>query len=143
MKRILLAVIVFAIVSQTIFASGEVIVKPNLSGVKVFLRGSELKQNAKVKLEKGINEVVLTGIAQNIDRNSINVSGKGDGVIISVVQRFDYMRSPDKHPDVKTLEDSLELLNKLFAMKQNDSDVLKYELDLILPKPHPWQLVLR
>lgn len=132
MKKILVAVIAFAIVSQTIFAYGEVIVKPNLSGVKVFLRGAELKQNAKVKLEKGINEVVLTGIAQNIDRNSINVSGKGDGVIISVVQRFDYLRSPDKHPEVKALEDSLELLNKLFAMKQNDSDVLKYELDLIL-----------
>ncbi|MDP2037956.1 MAG: DUF4139 domain-containing protein [Ignavibacteria bacterium] len=132
MKRILLAVIVLVIVSQTILASGEVIVKPNLSGVKVFLRGAELKQSAKVKLEKGINEVVLTGIAQNIDRNSINVSGKGDGVIISVVQRFDYMRSPEKHPDVKALEDSLENLNKQLSFKQRDQEVLYTELDMIV-----------
>lgn len=132
MKRILLAVIALAIVSQTIFATGEVIVKPNLTGVKVFLRGAELKQNAKVKLEKGINEVILTGIASNIDRNSINVSGKGDGVIISVMQRFDYMRSQEKHPDVKVLEDSLENLNKQLSFKQRDQEVLYTELDMIV-----------
>ncbi|KAF0153135.1 MAG: mucoidy inhibitor-like protein [Ignavibacteria bacterium] len=132
MKRILIAVFALFIAAQVGLAAGEVIVMPNISNVKVFLRGAELKHSAKVKLEKGINEVVLTGIAQNIDRNSINVSGKGDGVIISVVQRFDYLRSPEKHPDVKVLEDSLELLSKSIAMKQNDADVLKYELDLIL-----------
>ncbi|MFA7419354.1 MAG: DUF4139 domain-containing protein [Melioribacteraceae bacterium] len=132
MKKVFLAIIAVALISQSVFASGEIIVKPNLTGVKVFLRGAELKQNAKVKLEKGINEVVVTGIAGNIDRNSINVSGKGDGIIISVVQRFDYLRSPEKHPDIKALEDSLELYNKFLALKQNDSDVLKYELDLIL-----------
>lgn len=132
MKRIFLAILTIAVVAQSVSASNEIIVKPNLTEVKVFLRGAELKQNAKVKLEKGINEVVISGIAGNIDRNSINVSGKGDGIIISVVQRFDYLRSPEKHPDIKALEDSLELYNKYLALKQNDSDVLKYELDLIL-----------
>ncbi len=132
MKKVFLAIVAVVVISQSVFASGEIIVKPNLTGVKVFLRGAELKQNAKVKLEKGINEVVVTGIAGSIDRNSINVSGKGDGIIISVVQRFDYLRSPEKHPDIKALEDSLELYNKYLALKQNDSDVLKYELDLIL-----------
>lgn len=132
MKKAIIAIVLLGLIQQCIYASNEVIIKPNLTEVKVFLRGAELKQIAKVKLEKGINEVVLTGIAQNIDRNSINVSGKGDGVIISVAQRFDYMRSPEKHPDVKVLEDSLEFLNKSLSIKQNDSDVLKYELDLIL-----------
>lgn len=132
MKRISFLFLFLVLMQQSIFAVGEVIIKPTLSSVKVFLHGAELKQTARVKLEKGINEVVLIGIAQNIDRNSINISGKGDGVIISVVQRFDYLRLPDKHHDIKLLEDSLELLNQSLSMKLNDSDVLKYELDLIL-----------
>lgn len=132
MKRIILALCVLIILSHNAFAVNEVVKKTNLSSVKVFLRGAELKHSVNVKLEKGINEIVLTGIAHNIDRNSIDVSGKGDGVIVSVVQRFDYLRSPEKHPDVKIMEDSLELLNKSLAIKQNDGDVLKYELDLIL-----------
>ncbi len=132
MKRTIWAIMALALAAQSIYAAGEAVIKPNLSNVKVFLRGAELKHSAKVKLEKGINEVVLTGVAQNLDRNSINVSGKGDGVIISVVQRFDYMRSPEKHPAVKALEDSLELLSKSLAIKQSEGDVLKYELDLIL-----------
>jgi len=132
MKRAIIVLCVLAVSLQSLFAAGEFVIKPKLSTVKVFLRGAELTHSANVKLEKGINEVVLTGIAQNIDRKSINISGKGDGVIMSVVQRFDYLRAPEKDPDIKALEDSLELLNKFIAMKNNDGDVLKYELDLIL-----------
>jgi uncharacterized protein (TIGR02231 family) len=132
MKRAFYVLAALLVAVQLAFAAEEILVKPNLSGVKVYLRGAELKQNAKVKVEKGINEVVLTGIASNIDRNSINVTGKGDGVIISVVQRFDYLRLPEKHPDVKVLEDSLENLNKQLSFKQRDSEVLYTELDMIV-----------
>jgi uncharacterized protein (TIGR02231 family) len=132
MKRAISFILISIVISSIVYAADEIVTKPNLSSVKIFLRGAELYQTAKVKLEKGMNEVVLTGIASNVDRNSINVSGKGDGIIISVVQRFDYLRSPEKHPEVKALEDSLEFLNKKLSMKQNDSDVLKYELDMIL-----------
>lgn len=131
-KRINVFILTALLISSSVIANDELVVKPTLSGVKVFLKGAELIQSAKVKLEKGMNEVVITGIASNVDRNSINVSGKGDGIIISVVQRFDYLRSPEKHPDVKLLEDSLETLQHKLQMKANDSDVLKYELELIL-----------
>ncbi|MBM4171014.1 MAG: DUF4139 domain-containing protein [Ignavibacteria bacterium] len=114
------------------YGSNEIVIKPTLSGAKVFLRGAELTHTAKLNLTKGINEVVLSGIAANIDRNSINVSAKGDAVIISVVQRFDYLRTVDKAPMIKILEDSLETLNFNSLSKKNEIDVFASEIDMIL-----------
>lgn len=122
--------IVFLIPS-VLFASNEIVVSPNLSGVTVFLKGAELSHAAKMNLDKGLNEVVFTGLASKIESGSINVSGKGDAVIMSVVQRFDYMRPVEKTPQIKALEDSLDALNKSLSLSQIGIDALKSEIDLL------------
>ena len=132
MKKYLMVLLTGIIISQSAFAADEIVLTPALSEVKVFLRGAELNYSVKAKVEKGINEVVLTDLASNIDRNSINVSGKGDAVILSVVQRFDYLRTKGKTQQIKLLEDSLETQNRLLSNNTNESDVLKAETDLIL-----------
>lgn len=132
MKKYLMVLLTGILISQSAFAADEIVLTPALSEVKVFLRGAELNYSVKTKVEKGINEVVLTDLASNIDRNSINVSGKGDAVIMSVVQRFDYLRSKGKTSQIKLLEDSLETQDRLLSNNSNESDVLKAETDLIL-----------
>jgi uncharacterized protein (TIGR02231 family) len=132
MKKYLIVLLTGILFTQFVIASDETVLTPALSEVKVFLRGAELNYSVKTKVEKGINEVVLTDLASNIDRNSINVSGKGDGVIMSVVQRFDYLRTKGKPLQIKLLEDSLETQNRLLSNNSNESDVLKAETDLIL-----------
>ncbi len=125
-------VFVIATITSSILSAEEIVVNPSLSNVKVFLRGAELNYVTKVKVEKGVNDIVFTGLASNIERNSINISAKGDAVIIAVVQRFDYLMPPLKTKQIKMLEDSLEAQNKATAFIQNDIDVLKAEVDLIL-----------
>lgn len=132
MKKFISALLFTAFVSSALFAADEIIVKPTPSNVKVFLRGAELSYTTKIKVDKGMNDVVFTGLASNIERNSINFSAKGDAIIMSVVQRFDYLRPMEKTPQIKALEDSLEVLNKSLTFNQNETDVLKSEVDLIL-----------
>lgn len=115
-----------------LIASNEINVKTDLNGVKVFLKGAELVHSAKIKIDKGITDVVIGGLASNIDRNSINVAAKGEAVIISVQQRFDYLKPVVKNQQVILLEDSLEVLNKKFLQKQNENEILKLEIDLIM-----------
>lgn len=131
-KKNIYAILIISFVSSILFASNEIDVKSTLSNVKVFLRGAQLSYSATAKIEKGINNIVFTGLASNIDRNSINVSSKGDAIILSVVQRFDFLRQSEKTPQIKSLEDSLESQNKSLAFNQNEIDVLKSEIDLIL-----------
>jgi uncharacterized protein (TIGR02231 family) len=118
--------------SNFIFAGEEIVVSPTLTTVKVFLQGAELNYTVKAKVEKGINEIVLTDLASNMVQNSINVSGKGEAVIMSVVQRQNYLHSDAKSVQIKSLEDSLEAQKKLLASNTIESDVLKNESDMII-----------
>ncbi|MEW6004111.1 MAG: mucoidy inhibitor MuiA family protein [Stygiobacter sp.] len=130
MKKLIFVLITFSI-SYFSFAS-EVVVKPELQKVKVFLNGAELTQTVKVKVDAGINEIAVSGIANNIDRNSISVSGIGDGIIISVVQRFDYLREVNQNPEVQKLNSLLEELNIKLNKQQNDDDLLKYDIEFLM-----------
>ncbi|MBI5731024.1 MAG: mucoidy inhibitor MuiA family protein [Ignavibacteriales bacterium] len=132
MKKLNFAIVVVMLLSRIVFAADDILIKPSLSNVKVFLRGAQLSYFASVKVDKGLNDIVFTGLASNIDRNSINVSAKGDAIIMSVVQRFDYLRIPEKTPQIKMLEDSLDSQNRSLALNQNEIDVLKSEIELIL-----------
>jgi len=131
MKKYIFMLIFVCFIPSVLFAANEIIVSPNLSGVKVFLKGAELSHAARIHLDKGLNELVYTGLALKIENGSINVSGKGDVVIMSVVQRFDYLRPVEKTPQIKALEDSLDALNKSFSLNQIGIDVLKAEIDLL------------
>lgn len=126
------ALLLTLLLFNSIFASNEISVKPELNSVKVFQNGAELFHNAKVKVDKGISDIVFSGLAEKIDVNSVNVSAKGDAVILAVVQRFDYLRSQEKSPKIVMLEDSLEALNQKIQTKQNEIEVLKTEIDLLL-----------
>ncbi|MBA4406145.1 hypothetical protein C0389_02605 [bacterium] len=132
MKKIMSTILIISFFSSISFASDEITVKSTLSNVKVFLRGAQLGYSATARIEKGVNDIVFTGLASNIDRNSINISAKGDAVIMSVVQRFDYLRQSEKTPQIKALEDSLEIQKRMLAFNQNEVDGLKSEIDLIL-----------
>lgn len=131
MKRITSLLFVLLFLSVSFVTAKEETVKTNLTGVKVFQRGAELTHFAKTKIEKGITELVFRGIANNIDVNSINVAAKGDLVILSVVQRLDYLKPSERNPRIKALEDSLDLLNKKVMFKQNESDAIKAEMEMI------------
>ncbi len=124
MKKIICAAGIVLLISSLMLAQGEIVTNPVLSNVKVFLRGAELDYNANVKLEKGLHDVVFTGLADNIDQNSISVSAKGDATILSIGQRFNYLHPAEKTPKIKTLEDSLEILNRAAALNKNEQDVL-------------------
>jgi uncharacterized protein (TIGR02231 family) len=118
--------------SHSISAGEEIKLTPTLSKVKVFLQGAELNYTVNSKVEKGINEIVLTGLASNIVQNSIRVSDKGEAVIMSVVLRQNYLSNDGKKVQIKSLEDSLAAQKKLLAANINESDVLKNESDMII-----------
>lgn len=129
MKKLI--IFLWITISGCLLASQIQNINTVLTGVKVFTRGAELTHLAKVKINKGVSEIAFTDVAANIDQNSLNVSAKGDLIILSVVQRNDYLKPVDANPEVKVLKDSLELLNNKLASKQNEIDVWNAELELL------------
>jgi len=116
-----------------VLAAAQVIpVKTELKNVKVYLSGAELFHTAKAKLEKGESQILFENVASNFDLNSVSVTGKGNFVITSIGQQYDYLKNSVKPTEIKVLEDSLEILQTEQQKKQNARSLLTAEEDIIL-----------
>lgn len=129
MKKFFLLILLFTIPA---FAADEMPVKADVESVKVFLNGAELTHEARVNISAGTTEIVFENVAQGIAPNSIQVSAKGDAVIMSVMHRNNYLKRNQKSPKVIALEDSLKYYERLYRMKENEKTVLQAEIDLIM-----------
>ena len=129
-KKILVILFLF-IFSVSLYAENHIAAKQKLIGVKVFISGAELTHTAKVKLQKGVSNIVFSNLSSNIDENSINISAKGKAIILSVTKRFNYLKPGEKSVRIKQLEDSLKILKYSKAKLLNKLQVLDLEVDLI------------
>ena len=120
------------LLSLQLYAADLLNLSSELKSAKIFLRGAELTHYASANLDKGMNEIVLDGIAENIDINSIQVSAKGDAVILSINHRKNYLKAQQKSDFVLSLEDSLESLKIIKQATSDEIKVSQMEIDLIV-----------
>lgn len=107
----LIAIVLALLISFTLSAN-EKSVDSKIEKVTVYQQGAQIFREAKTSLTKGRNEIVFTKLAMQIDANSIQVSGKGDFTILSVIHRLNYLEQQEKKKELKMLQDSLKYLQK-------------------------------
>ena len=99
-----------ALVSSSVFADNNI----TLDKVTLFLQGAELQGQATVSLKKGESEIVLTGIADGIKPDSINVGFdvKSNVKILSV-------SLDEKHPKINENSSEIDALDQQLLQLQN------------------------
>jgi len=108
---VLLFVLVYSV--NALFAGDEKnIVPAALQSVTVYRSGAELVHLAKASLKEGNNELVIDGISNAIDINSVQIHCDDKITIMSIAFSTDYLKPMLKSAIVRRLEDSLELMNK-------------------------------
>ncbi|OCG18675.1 hypothetical protein A9G24_12100 [Gilliamella sp. App6-5] len=98
------------------FASSSALANNNvtLNKVTLFLQGAELQGQSTVLLSKGESEILLTGIADGVKANSINV-GFGDDTNVKVLSTSlndNYVGDNKLSADIKPLLDELKQLQE-------------------------------
>lgn len=104
--------LLMALVSSSVFADNNI----TLDKVTLFLQGAELQGQATVSLKKGESEIVLTGIADGIKPDSINVGFdvKSNVKILSVSLDEKYPKINENSSEINSLDQQLlQLQNKL------------------------------
>lgn len=104
--------LLMALVSSSVFADNNI----TLDKVTLFLQGAELQGQATVSLKKGESEIVLTGIADGIKPDSINVGFdvKSNVKILSVSLDEKYPKINENSSEINALDQQLlQLQNKL------------------------------
>lgn len=104
-----------------IAGDGKITSPAELKSVTVYRSGAELQHIAAAILKQGNNELVIENVSNSIDVNSIQIKTPAAVTIMGVEFANDYLRSPEKTPRIKLLEDSLDRVQK-------DADKLKLSL---------------
>ncbi len=130
MKQKILFFSGFLAISQIIQAQ-EVKLESKPVAVTVFLSGAQVHRQGAVALKTGNNEVVLTGLSQHIDPNSIQVEGNPAYTIISVNHRMNYMEKVEPPANVMAAQDSIESIQLRKRIIDDRIKVMQAEMAMI------------
>src|ERR1700746_3830523 len=107
MKKILL--VALSILSLQTFADNDKRnIKSTIKQVTVFLSRAQISGAAGTTVEAGMTDVIIEGLPPAIDKQSIQVTGKGDFVIMAVKYNLNYVNPQQKSAAIIALEDSME-----------------------------------
>lgn len=124
-------VIVAAIAVIGTGAQAQTQQKLNIENATVFLHGAQLSSTAKVRLQKGENEILFTNVAGDINTESLTVNA-GSGVVVeSAVFQNNYLVSDVLSPRAKEIKDSIEIVSNAKTLVNDKIAVLNEQLAVL------------
>jgi len=112
-------------------AEGERSLTSKIQEAKVFLSGAQVSRSASATIPAGTTTLVFTGLAQGIDPQSIQVTGKGGYTILSVNHRMNYLTESPKKKEIEDLQAQIKKLEKDWAYEKAMQDVWVNEEQLL------------
>ena len=102
-----------SLVAFTSYATGEPkTVSSDLKAVTVYRSGAEMIHSASPQLAQGNNELVIDGISNTIDINSIQVNCPAAVTILGIEFANNYLSIPEVSARIRSLKDSADKVQK-------------------------------
>lgn len=124
----LLCLMIILLPSFTYVSNDKTVIPAVLKSAIVYRFGAELHHTAKATLEKGNNDVVIEGVSNDVDLNSLQFGSDGGVTVMSVEFATNYLKSAAKPAIVKKLEDSVETVTRAHSRLQV---ILKTDKDML------------
>src|SRR5215471_7381769 len=94
------------------FAQSNLKVDSKITDVTVFLNRAQVTRQVKTQLNTGKTNLIVSGLTSMLDPQSIQVSGKGNFIILGTSHQQNYLSELNMPKGLKSLKDSVELLQK-------------------------------
>lgn len=131
MKKLLFSLILIAF-GVVAFSQADKPVDSKITRVTVFLNRAQVTREVKTRVEIGKTNIILNGLTSQLDQQSIQVSGKGNFVILGISHNQDYLNEFNVPKALQLLRDSLEVYKRQVNLEQNQKDILAKEEQLLL-----------
>lgn len=132
MKKSIIVGIIFLMTFSRLIAQEEQRVESKITDVTVFLNKAQVTRQVKTRVESGRTTLVLSGITSLLDQQSIQVSGKGMVVIEGISNRQNFMTEFTTPTRLRTLKDSIELLQRQLTLEQSQKEILNKEEQMLM-----------
>jgi uncharacterized protein (TIGR02231 family) len=130
MKNLFLLILFFWV--HQLWAQEERDVESKVTDVVVFLNNAQVTRQVKTRVEPGKSVFIVKGLTSQLQQESIQVSGKGDFIILGISHRQNYLSEQDLPKAIRTLKDSVEEYQRALANEQNQREILNREEQLLL-----------
>jgi uncharacterized protein (TIGR02231 family) len=107
-------------------------VESKITRVTVFLNRAQVTREVKTRVEAGKTNIILSGLTSQLDQQSIQVSGKGNFIILGISHNQNYLNEFNVPKGLQVLRDSLKIYARQMSLEQNQRDILNKEEQLIL-----------
>ncbi|MCB0764332.1 MAG: DUF4139 domain-containing protein [Flavobacteriales bacterium] len=112
-------------------SADETPITSKITEVKVFLSGAQVTRSASARIPAGTSTFVFTGLAQGVDPQSLQVTGKGGYSILSVNHRMNFLSESPKKKEIDDLQSRIKKLEKDWAYEKAMQDVWSNEEQLL------------
>jgi len=79
-------------------------VTSKIEKIIVFSEGAQVTRSTKVSFEAGKTELIFQGISPKIDKQSLQVKGKGNFTILSVIHQNNFLNTQQHREEITSLE---------------------------------------
>lgn len=124
--QVILAV-VFLQGSVTLFGQADKPVESTIKDITVFLSNAQVSREVKSRIESGKTNIVVSGLTAQLDPNSIQVSGKGNFIILGTSHRQNFLQDVNMPKSLRILRDSLEYYQRMLILEQSHKEILNKE----------------
>lgn len=133
MKKLFSLIIVSVItINFVISKENPIPIDSKIKEVTVFLRGAQVVRTGTVQLRAGSSEIMFIDLPDNLNAESIQVRGKGNFTILSVIHQINYLKAREKSPEVLKLEAKLKELEMKVATENVALAVYNHEENILL-----------
>ncbi len=123
--------IVWLIVTQG-FAQTNQNASSKITDVTVFLNRAQVTRQVKAQLNAGKTNLIVGGLTSLLDPQSIQVNGKGNYIILSTSHQQNYLTELNMPKVLKSLKDSVELMQKQVQLEQSQKEILNKEEQMLM-----------
>jgi len=103
-----------------------------ITEVTVFLNRAQVTRKVSVQLTEGKTNLVVSGLTSALDPQSIQVSGKGNFIILGTSHQQNYLSELNMPKALKAMKDSVELLQKQVQWEQSQKEILNKEEQMLM-----------
>ncbi len=127
-----IAVIIVWVATLPAAAQTSQPVNSKITDVTVFLNRAQVTRQVKTQVAPGKTELVVGGLTSMLDPQSIQVSGRGNFIILGTSHQQNYLSELNMPKSLNSLKDSIELLQKQIALEQSQKEILNKEEGMLM-----------
>jgi uncharacterized protein (TIGR02231 family) len=122
----------FLLGTSSTFGQTEKPVDSKITNVTVFLNRAQITREVRSSLDAGKTNLILTGLTSQLDPESIQVTGKGNIIILGISHRQNFLTDLNVPKSLKILKDSVLFLQQQIALEQSQKEILNKEEQMLV-----------